>query len=116
MTDKFTHPKDAKEGHKWQDSDGTPVTDLHYFEGSTGVYQIFGTIGGVVKGFSDGGTSSGGVNVLIDAPVGYEVWVNLHMNGSSTLYDTKAIADKHAANRIACQKFTITAGRFDDEK
>ena len=122
MTDKFTHPKDAGKGHKWQDADGTPVDDLHYFEGANGVYTIYATIGGAVKGFSDSGmfninSIASAPYRLIDAPVEREVWVNLDEDGCSASFWNKEDADDFANfDRIACQKFTITEGEFDDEK
>ena len=118
MTDKFTHPRDAKEGHKWRTNGGVDVDALHYFPEAKGD-NIAAVINGNMDAFNDDGFYLAGSNFyrLIDAPGQHEVWVNLDADGYMAARYSKEDADNRSnSDRIACQKFTITEGRFDDEK
>jgi len=118
MTDKFTHPKDAKEGHKWQDSNGTPVDEMCYFESANRYCgQIAAVIDGNIVTLLGNGESVDGEYVVVDAPEEREVWVNLDEDGYSASFRDREQADRFAnSDRIACQRFVITEGEFDDEK
>ncbi|MCV6826043.1 MULTISPECIES: hypothetical protein [Halocynthiibacter] len=54
MTDKFTHPNDAPEGHEWQTRDGREVSDIMVGV-STYRYHIWATIQGQPCCFSKEG-------------------------------------------------------------
>ena len=118
MTDEFTHPKDAKEGHKWQDSGGAPVDALHYFPEANGD-TIAAVINGNMDAFNDDGfyyIAGADYYRLIDAPVEREVWVNLDEDGTVRVYDSKKGADVDAyPDRIACKRVNFAEGEFDDE-
>ena len=121
MTDKFTHPKDAKEDHKWQTNDGRKVSEIFHFDSvkAPKTYPIYASINGIVLTFTDDGVYDTDVGKLhlIDAPAEHTVWVTLDFDGTFSLLQTKPPTGSHAnGDRIACRKFTITAGRFDDEK
>jgi len=119
---KFTHPRDAKTGHKWQLRDGTPVAEVKAFNDVRFGYSIVGVCNGQLLTFTNIGERYFNItdtdpSDLIDVPVERTVWMNIYGRPSLTtlLFPTKEEADDRATiSRVARVKVTYTEGQFDE--
>jgi len=122
---KFTHPKDATDGHKWQLRNGTPVHSVTALpmpeaEGLSWSLAVVTDDGSVYTYLSDGryfenAESSTGYN-LIDAPVERVLWLNIyHDTGAGMPKGTREEADAFAdQDRTGRVKVIYTEGQFDE--
>ena len=111
---KFTHPKDAPEGHKWVTTGGQPATQVTCFDvdDKTTRRSIVALVGGELLLFKDNGV--GTFTNLIDALVTRDLWINLYPTGHD-VHNTREQADYFvASDRIARKRVTITEGDFDE--
>ena len=114
---KFTHPNDAKPGHKWQTRDGKPV-EIYRQDDGTGrilgaVYYEHEKKWGLRVWFENGGwcLKRGHQYDLVDVPVKHIRWVNVYDIKNPRSHPTKEKADKYAGtNRIACIKIEYEEG------
>jgi len=124
---KFTHPRDAEEGHNWQSDEGEKARIYTYDAG--GAYPIHGAIWNerqeewLVRTWDPLGAWRKGEQTpcdLVDAPrmVKVEGYVNVYADGtfSAPIY-TRDLADKlQSSDRMSCIKIDIDVpeGKFDD--
>jgi hypothetical protein len=121
---KFTHPKDAEEGHKWQADDGRKVRIYTYDAG--GRFPIHGAVWNPTRNewvacvWNDGGgmnlSGNPGMIDLVDAPrmVKVEGYLSVARSGALTISATSDFPLR--SNRVACIKIDmeVEEGRFDD--
>ena len=116
MKHKFTHPKDAPEGHEWVTTTGEKATQVTAFDGAVknSYSSIVAMIDGRIQGFAENG--SGIALNLIDAPRTRTVWVNFDSDGIAFPYDTKAdaLADDYDNDIIARKRVEYVEGEFDE--
>lgn len=101
---KFTHPKDAPEGHKWQTREGEPVRILcHDANGDHPIVALVGA-GKEVTTYSKEGLfflEEGEYSMdLIDAPTP-EQWVNVYRGESNRFYFGVPFSSLEAAQEQA---------------
>jgi hypothetical protein len=127
---KFTHPKDAEEGHKWQTRDGEKFQLYAHDRGGDhpihGAYFDEASGEWVIDCWTDNGfvVFGGGVNHadLVDAPrmVKVQGYVNVYRGDApvSDIHSRKELADAllMRLDRVACIKIDmeVEEGRYDD--
>ena len=114
---KFTHPNDAKPGHKWYTRDGREVEIYKpnagggriigaWFERSTGKWHpaIWRSNGGWILNEQR--------NIdLVDVPVKHTRWINVYNGNIYHTHPTRKEADEYGGtNRIACIKIEYEEG------
>lgn len=115
---KFTHPNEAKPGHKWQTRDGCKVEIYRKDDGTGGilgaVYYEHKKKWEIRIWFENGGwfLKRGCQQDLVDVPVKHTSWINVYGHRSTHWsYKTKEAADKGAGyDRIACIKVEYEEG------
>jgi hypothetical protein len=121
MTDKFTHPNDAEEGHQWV-FDGKLARGVMHLGNVTDGYPIVAAVAGTVETFTREGyyCENGDGSRLVDAPRAHVEWQNHNRRGQGLphrvwVYDSKEDADAAAGpDRIACVKVKWKDGQFDE--
>ena len=113
METKFTHPKDASEGHEWQTCDGRRVTQVVVIEVGPGHRFVAGVCEG--KPWWHDNRAVPPTPSLIDVPVTKVMWVNMYESDLVTRHDTRNSAeDVINTYRKACIRVEYMDGQFDD--